>query len=75
MKLFVGIDVSSKDLNVCIMNHEGDTLQSFTATNSPDGAGFIRDRVLHFSDQYGVKEIQIGMESTSVYSSSGHVFS
>lgn len=68
MKLFVGIDVSSKDMKVCIMNHEGETMQALTVNNTPDGASMVRDRALYFANQLGVKEIQIGMESTSVYS-------
>lgn len=68
MKLFVGMDVSSSDLKVCIMNQEGETLNSFTVNNNLDGASYLRDQVIALADKHGSKEIQMGLESTSVYS-------
>jgi len=67
-KLFIGIDVSSVDLEVCIMNHDGDVLKSFVVSNNLHGAEFLRDQIVTLSDKYSSQEIQIGMESTSVYS-------
>jgi transposase len=68
LKLFVGIDVSSKDLKVCIMDHEGVTLKTFTVDNNLHGAGHLRDQIIDLADKYSCQDIQIGMESTSVYS-------
>jgi transposase len=68
MKLFAGIDVSSKDLKVCIMNHEGSTLKSLTVENNLHGSDFLRTQIIDLADQYSCQDIQIGMESTSVYS-------
>lgn len=68
LTLFVGIDVSSSDLKVCIMNQEGDTLQTFTVNNDLDGAQHLRDQVIVLADKHVSKEIQIGLESTSVFS-------
>lgn len=68
MKLFVGMDVSSSDLKVCIMNQEGETLNSFTVSNNLNGASYLRDQVIALADKHGSKEIQMGLESTSVYS-------
>jgi len=68
LKLFVGMDVSSSDLKVCIMNQEGETLNSFTVNNNLDGASYLRDQVIALADKHGSKEIQMGLESTSVYS-------
>lgn len=68
MKLFVGMDVSSSDLKVCIMNQEGETLNSFTVNNNLDGASYLRDQVISLADKHRSKEIQMGLESTSVYS-------
>src|SRR5690554_3737843 len=68
MKLFVGIDVSSKDLKVCIMNHNGDSLKTFTAQNNLEGAIYLRNQVINLADKHSSQEIQIGLESTSVYS-------
>lgn len=68
MKLFVGMDVSSSDLKVCIMNQEGETLNSFTVSNNLNGASYLRDQVISLADKHRSKEIQMGLESTSVYS-------
>ena len=66
-KLFTGIDVSSIDLKVCVMNQDGDVLKSFTVDNNLPGAEFLRDQIVDLADKHS-QEIQIGMESTSVYS-------
>ncbi|MGF9714132.1 IS110 family transposase [Paenibacillus sp. JMULE4] len=68
MKLFVGIDVSSQDLKVCIMDAGGDTLQAFTVLNNYHGACHLRDQILAQADRIKPSEIHIGLESTSVYS-------
>ncbi|KJS23003.1 MAG: transposase [Clostridiaceae bacterium BRH_c20a] len=68
MKLFVGIDVSSLDLKVCIMDINGDTLNSFAVNNNLDGASYLRDQIVILADKHSSHEIQIGMEATSVYS-------
>jgi len=68
LKLFVGMDVSSSDLKVCIMNQEGETLNSFTVSNNLNGASYLRDQVISLADKHRSKEIQMGLESTSVYS-------
>lgn len=68
MKLFVGIDVSSKDLKVCTMDQEGVTLKSLTVENNLLGAGHLRDQIIDLADKHSCQNIQIGMESTSVYS-------
>lgn len=67
-KLFVGIDVSSNDLKVCIMNQDGDVLKSLTVDNNLPGSEFLRDQIVALADKHSSQEIQIGMESTSVYS-------
>lgn len=68
MKLFVGIDVSSQDMKTCIMNQEGETLASPTVQNNLIGASYLRDQVVQFAKRLGVKDIQMGLEATSVYS-------
>jgi transposase len=68
LKLFVGIDVSSQDLKVCIMDLNGDTLKSFAVNNNLDGASYLRDQIINLADLHSSIEIQIGMEATSVYS-------
>ena len=56
------------DMKACIMNPEGDTLKSFTVKNNLDGASYLRDQIVALADHHASKEIQIGLESTSVYS-------
>ncbi len=68
MKLFVGIDVSSQDMKACIMTPDGDTLSSPTVQNNLVGASFLRDQILHFANKLSSQNIEIGLESTSVYS-------
>ncbi|THF74684.1 IS110 family transposase, partial [Cohnella fermenti] len=68
MKLFVGIDVSSQELEVCFMNADGDKLDSFTVKNNLGGASHLRDRIVAVADKLAVSEIHIGLEATSVYS-------
>ena len=68
MKLFVGIDVSAKELEICFMNLDGNTLDSFKVNNDLNGAAFLRDRIVSVADKLQTSEIQIGLEATSVYS-------
>lgn len=66
MTLFVGIDVSSKDLEACLMDSTGETLTTCTVTNNLPGASTLRNVILKHTDAQDT--IQIGMEATSVYS-------
>ena len=68
MKLFVGIDVDSEFLKVHIMNQDGDSLKALSVNNNLNGAELLRDEIVSLADELSCKEIQIGMESTSVYS-------
>ena len=68
MKLFVGIDVSSKDMKACVMNIDGETLDSLTVNNDLNGASYLRDQIVNLAQKHSIQEIQIGMEATSVYS-------
>ena len=68
MKLFVGIDVSAEELEVCFMDSEGDTLETFKVRNDLNGASSLRDRITSASDKLSSTEIHVGLEATSVYS-------
>lgn len=68
MKLFVGLDVSSFDIKVCILNGEGEKLRSFTVSNDLPGATELRDTTLECVDGQKIDSLKIGLESTSVYS-------
>lgn len=68
MKLFVGLDVSSFDIKVCILNGEGAKLRSFTVSNDLPGATELRDTILECVNGQNIDSLKIGLESTSVYS-------
>ncbi|MGQ7662199.1 IS110 family transposase [Streptococcus suis] len=68
MKCFVGLDVSSTKLDVCIML--SDTTTPFTASLPNDlvGAQEIKNQILELNDSQSFERIVIGMEATSLYS-------
>lgn len=68
MKLFVGIDVSSEELEACFMNPDGDTLETLKVENNLHGATRLRDCTVAIADKLSSSEIHIGLEATSVYS-------
>jgi transposase len=68
LKLFVGIDVSSQELEACFMNADGDKLETLTVKNNLNGASHLRDQIVAAADKLAVTEIHIGLEATSVYS-------
>lgn len=69
MKLFVGLDVSSFDIKVCLLNGEGEKINTFTVSNDLPGATLLRDRLLEtVNEQKVIETFKIGLESTSVYS-------
>jgi len=63
-KLYVGIDISATDATLCCLDSAGKQLQpSQSFENNLSGAAQIVDMLVIF----GAKEIQVGLESTSVY--------
>jgi hypothetical protein len=64
LKLFVGIDVSSQELEACFMNPDGDTIESFKVENNLHGASHLRDRIVAAADKLASTEIHIGLAST-----------
>ncbi|MFP3470908.1 transposase, partial [Micrococcus sp. SIMBA_144] len=66
--LFVGIDVSSKTLDVCYLQSDQKVLNQMTVDNSLIGAQMIQSNILLYAKQAGYEAIMIGLESTSVYS-------
>lgn len=68
MKLFVGIDVSSKKLDVCFLDSEDTRLKEETFPNDLIGANKIKENILTYNQQFHYENIVIGMESTSVFS-------
>ncbi|QUH19472.1 hypothetical protein [Alkaliphilus sp. B6464] len=43
MRHFVGIDISSFDMKVCILDTNGDKLKAFTVDNKLKGTEYLRD--------------------------------
>lgn len=68
MKLFVGIDVSARDLQVSFMNSDGDELDRLKVSNDLPGATRLRDCIVAIAEKASFDHIQIGLEATSVYS-------
>jgi transposase len=68
MNIFVGIDISSKDMKACLMNQKGTTLKKITVNNDLNGASYLKDQIIACFDQGSFDSIQIGLEATSVYS-------
>jgi len=66
-KLYVGIDVGSRDNAVYIMLPDGSKHSSFIVKNNINGAQTISDRTVCALTETGVNTVLIGMEATSVY--------
>ncbi|WP_096822762.1 IS110 family transposase, partial [Lactococcus garvieae] len=70
MKCFVGLDVSSTKLDVCIMSNDTElgVLYAASLTNDMIGASEIKEQVLSLNEKYEFNRVVIGMEATSLYS-------
>ena len=67
-KLFIGIDVSKNDYEVCFLNGEGErTRKTFTLRNNSDDSSKLVQAILADCKSFGLSKIFIGYESTSVY--------
>lgn len=65
--LYVGIDVSSRNNVVCLMNPDGSKHSSFSVPNSKDGSEQLVKRILAAIISQSLTDVIIGMEATSVY--------
>jgi transposase len=68
MRLFVGLDVSSFDMKVCVLDQDGARLEAFSVSNDLPGAGVLKNRLLALMEGQDIQSLKIGLESTSVYS-------
>ncbi len=68
MKLFVGIDVSSEQLDVCFLDSDSNILNELSLPNDITGAGCIKAHIISYCNATHYDRIIVGMESTSVYS-------
>lgn len=70
MKLFVGLDVSSQNLDACFMTDDETlpVLKEARFDNSLPGAFQIKELILGFAKELELSKVVIGMEATSLYS-------
>lgn len=70
MKLFIGIDVSSKNLQVAITDSENyqKPLLNQSFSNDLIGANEVKKMILRLAKQNSYDKVIIGMEATSIYS-------
>jgi len=67
-KLFIGLDVSQKDYEVCVMDGEGERVgKGFSLRNNAEASEILVSRIAEAAQKRGVQKIFIGYESTSVY--------
>ena len=69
-KLFIGIDVSSKDLQVAIIDSENHQTPLVNESFSNDlvGASEVKGVILDLAQKNHYDKVIIGMEATSIYS-------
>ncbi|SES38978.1 IS110 family transposase [Salisediminibacterium halotolerans] len=68
MRFFVGLDVSSFDMKVCMLDQDGVAVDTFSVSNDLPGATDLKRRLLDLTADTQVNTLRIGLESTSVYS-------
>lgn len=68
MKLLVGLDVSSKQLDVCFLESNKNILSQSAVSNNILGANLIKNSILNYARSNEYESIEIGMESTAIYS-------
>src|SRR5699024_2234766 len=68
MRFFVGLDVSSFDMKVCVLDQDGARVDTFSVSNDLPGATELKERLLDLTADTEVDILKIGLESTSVYS-------
>jgi transposase len=66
-KLFVGIDVGSRDNAAHIMLPDGGKHSAFPIQNNKGGAQTVSKRIVSALTDTGLKSVVIGIEATSVY--------
>lgn len=69
MKLFVGIDISSKSLDSSFMTSESNKeIKRGSYDNDLIGANELKLEILKLDKEYHLEKVIVGMESTSIYS-------
>jgi len=63
----VGIDISSRSNQICIIDPKGKVLKNFSIKNNSIGADTIISTTINYLNSLKLVEAQFAMESTSVY--------
>ena len=66
--LFIGVDVSLKSNQICVMNFNQQVLFNLKFPNTPDGCDAAIQKIKTIYDDFGLKKIIVVCESTGVYS-------
>jgi len=66
-KLFVGIDVGSRDNAVYIMSSDGKKCSSFSIQNNLGGAKELSEKIVYALEKRELSVVVIGIEATGVY--------
>lgn len=65
--LFVGLDVSSRNIDVCCMLQDGTEVGSFQITNDLPGVDALSRKVVALLTSRNLERVRFGLEATSVY--------
>ena len=66
-KLYVGIDVSSKNNVVYLMKPDGSKYSNFSVKNSPKGSAELVKQIVKALTSHNLTEVAVGLESTGCY--------
>ena len=66
-KLYVGIDVSSKNNVIYLMNPDGSKYSNFSVENSPKGSAELVKQIVKALTSHNLTEVAVGLESTGCY--------
>lgn len=66
--IYVGVDVSSYDLKICILDASGEILvNKFTITNDDPGSSNLISKIMEVSSKYFFDKIFFGLEATGTF--------
>ncbi|OLS21874.1 MAG: hypothetical protein HeimC2_32030 [Candidatus Heimdallarchaeota archaeon LC_2] len=60
--IYVGLDISKQEIEICAINNEGKSLLTFTTSNSRKGFHLLIEKLMHYDQP------TFGVESTGPYS-------
>ena len=66
-KLYVGIDVSSRNNVAYLMKPDGSKHSNFSVENSPRGSAELVKQIVKALTSYNLTEVTVGLESTGCY--------